>query len=449
MSPARTLSRARHPLRLPGATRFWPAAVALFALLALLGAAGCTGARSGSAAPPQGELPPNVVWTNRLAVVPDPSGSAVAVALVTPGSGWELPGTEGLTHLAARAVLEAVRPSLERLGAEAAVSCERAAFTFTMVSPPDTWEDALHIFMEGVLRPAPGPEAIEDARTALVETLRRDASPARQARLAVRQALHGDVLAHEPWAGPGCGLPEAVAGFSPAEVRAGTHRFDREGATAAITGPVPPEGTVERLRAWVPDSLPVPRLRSPDRSSRGRRYVQRGTVTAWTAVAFPYAAGADEEVLRLLGDLVLASVSPRVDRPEVFDAGFELEPHGSGGSLIVHVTTEPEAALEYGERVAARVGEIAADGPPAPLLERTWLRHRGRRLRELATPEARMAVLARDLILRAAEPRSGWPSSLPPAPARLRNAARSLGAPAFAVVGPPAARPAAWGGSSP
>lgn len=426
--------------------RRWAAFAPRLWILALALGAGCT-ARS-PADPAAGARPgangsaASVSADRRVAVAPDADGTAVAVVLATPGSAWELPGTEGLTHLAARTLVAEMTPALERLDAVASVECAPAAFTFTLVAPPDTWTRALDVFMEGVLRPSPSPRALERARSSLIRALRLDGlSPSWQARLSARQALYGDTLDYDPWAGPPCGVWESLGRYDLAHVRAGAHRFDRERATVALTGPVDSDDALTRLRTWVAASAPPIQVRAPSTVRAGRRYVERNTVTAWTSVAFPFGPDGDVDAIRLLGELVEDAVGPGLDRREVYDAGFELERHGDGGALIVHVATEPGSAAAYGDRVVQRVSEIAVRGVPAAAFERAARRHVGHRLRRLSTPEARMAGVARDLALGARPAATGWPEPVGPDAGRVRNAAASLGEPAIAVVGPRSARP--------
>jgi predicted Zn-dependent peptidase len=370
-----------------------------------------------------------------VAVVADPEATALAVAVVTPGSAWELPGTEGLTLLSAMTALEAVRPSLDSLGAHARVDCSPAVFTFSLVAGRDDWAPALRVFLDGLFRPAPGQDDLARARARLAASLDLDqASPAWQARLAVRRALHEDSL-DSGWLGPACGVPETLSFFDLADVRAGAHRFAPRLAHLAALTPVASQTVARALERRIPAG-PRPRIPAPRVTTAGRRYVERNTVTARLAVAFPFDAGADLEAIRLLGAVAVDAVAPGVDRPESYTAGHELIRHGEGGALVVRVVTTPAAAAEYAARIESVV-RSARDGVSAPVLERVARRHRGLRLAALAQPEARAAEMALDLALgRTPVP---WPV-LEIAGPRLRSAAMALGAPARSVVGPRAAR---------
>jgi predicted Zn-dependent peptidase len=381
----------------------------------------------------------------RVAVVEEPDGTAVAAALVFPGSGWELPGTEGLTLLAAETLLEGLRVALAKQGARAWVRCDRAAFTFFLLAPPDRWSGALEVLLDGLFRPDPRPDALATARSRLYRTLSLDqASPAWQARLAARQALHGDTIAPSPGSAPGCGVPETLGLFRLEQVRAASLRFAPRLVHGALVGPVDPARARDQIARRIPDE-PTPPLPSPRHTGPGRRYVERNTVTAWTGHAFPFGGDVDEEAVRFLGGLLEDAFAPGVSRPDVLAVHAEIERHGSGGALIVHLVTRPDAAADTGAEVETRLREVARDGIPAAVWDRLLRRYRGARLLEAEAPESRAEALARGLAFDST-PDGGWPGGWPDpgslTPARVRAAAAALGAPARSVVGPRSARSA-------
>lgn len=387
------------------------------------------------AAPAEPPAPTAPAAPPRAIVLQDPESTALAAAVVVPGSAWELPGTEGLTMLSATTLLEQMRPALEALGGQARVDCELATFTFSLVAPRGEWSSALDIFLDGIFRPAPGAAALERARSRLRASLTLDqASPAWQARLAVRRALSGDTLS-SGWVGPACGVPETLGLFDRADVRAAAHRFAPRLAHVAVITPEDPEPVRVRLVRRMPAgtaTLPAPRT-----VGAGRLFVERNTVTAWLAVAFPFGRRANAEAIRLLGVMLEDAIAPGVEHPESFTAGHEVQRHGAGGTLIVHAVTTPEAAAGYIERIEALTREIARVGVALPRYDRLMRRHRGQRLLELATPEARAAFMARGLAL--ADTTGMWPA-LDITPTQLREAAAALGRPARSVVGPGSAR---------
>ncbi|MDX1674034.1 MAG: hypothetical protein R3314_04435 [Longimicrobiales bacterium] len=416
-SPGRSGPSAASPSRRPR-----------LAVVALAAVCAC-----GAPAPPSpAPAPPAPSSPARVAVVEDPEATALALGVVVPGSVWELPGTEGLTILAAMTVLETVRPALDSLGARAAVTCAPATFSFTLVAARDVWRPALTAFLDGLFRPAPTPAALARARTRLEASLRLDrASPAWQARLAVRRALYADSLS-SGWVGPACGVPEALALLDTADVRAGAYRFaSRLAHVAAIT---PVEGA--SVEALLRDRLPAgprPVIPRPRTVEAGRRDVPRNTVTAWVSVAFPFGPDAEIEAVRLLGAVLEDAIAPGVVRPESFAAEHEVERHGAGGTLVIRAVTAPSAAAAYAERIEALATRYAVVGVPAATLDRVARRHRGLRLRQLAAPEARAAGMALQLAL-GGRP-DPWPS-LDLTGDQVRAAAGALGVPARSVVGP-------------
>lgn len=422
------------------------ATLAVLAPPAVVGAilvAGCGAAGPPAAPGPAPGPAPAPASPPRVVAVEDSVATAVAIALVFPGSAWELAGMEGLTLLAAETLLEQARTPLAARGARAGVACGGAIFEVTLVAPPESWEAAVDILLGALFRPDPDRAALEAARLRLSRALALDhASPAWQARLAARQALHGGPVPGSAWEAPPCGVPEALDRFDLEHVRAAAYRFAPRMVVAAVIGPIPPPTAIAGVRSWLP-AEPPPLLPAPAHTGPGRRYVERNTVTAWTAHAFPFGPDVDEEAVGFLGALLEDAFSPGVARPGVLATTYEVERHGRGGALIVHMVTAPAEAPAYAAAVVDRVDEIARDGVPRAVWDRVARRHRGVRLRERETPEARAVALARALALGTAPgPGDGWPDARAATRERVRLAAAYLGLPARAVVGPRSARPA-------
>ncbi len=372
----------------------------------------------------------------RITVVADVQATALAAAVAVPGSAWELPGTEGLTLLSASTLLEGIRPALEELGARAAVRCDPAVFTFTLVAPRDAGQAALEVFLDGLFRPAPDTAALERARTRLESALELDASsPAWQARLAIRQALYGDTLS-SGWLGPSCGDPATLGRLDLAAVRAGARRFAPAMAHVAVITPGPTAPVRAMLEARVRRD-PAPVIPAPRTRTSEFQYVRLPTVTAWNVVAFPFGPDADVDALRLLGAVLADAIAPGVDRPASYTSSWELLRHGAGGALVIQGVSAPDAVYETLERVERVASEAAWSGIPGPVYERVRRRHRGDRLLELAAPEARAVAMA--VALAFGRTPAPWPD-LDVSQERLRAAARALRPPARAVVGPPVAR---------
>ncbi|HUG39606.1 MAG TPA: hypothetical protein VMM12_03940 [Longimicrobiales bacterium] len=402
-------------------------------------AVGCGGPHAGP--PPPGLGPGPAPWA--VVVIPEAGASAVGLAVVVAGSGWEDERRSGATLLAAEALLEESAAGLETLGASASVSCGRWAFVFTVVAPPETWRAAAEILASGLSDPAPTVSGLERARARLAASLALDrASPAWQARLAAGRALYGDgaVQGRESaWSRPGCGVPETLPLIDLAAVRAAGERLGQVASVAAV-GSVDAAAGGRLASAFRPGGVTAA-FPLPGRASPGRVYVERNTVTAWVSVAWPYGPDADAEAVRLVGSLLADAVRPGLSRPEILHAGAEVERHGRGGALVVTAVVAPERAEVVATTLEAEVWRLAAGTGPEAGIERVSRRHRGVRLRELSSPEARAARIALE---RAAGAAAGpWPAPGSWTWAAAREAARALGPPARAVVGPRAARAAA------
>lgn len=407
----------------------------LGATLAALVAAGC-GAPGPGPSSPEAE-PPAVV------AVAEPGATAVGIAVVVPGSGGEDGRTSGLTLLAAEALLEASAAELSALGARASVACGRWAFVFTLVAPPATWRAAAEVLARALARPEPSSAALERARATLTAALELErASPAWQSRLATGRALYGSGpvdAGGAGWSGPPCGVVETLGLFDLAAVRAAASRLGEIRSVAAV-GSVDAADAAALAALFAPAGAGAP-LPLPGPPSPGRVYVERNTVTAWVALAWPFGPGADPEAVGLLGAVLEETVRPGLSRPDILHVESEVERHGRGGALVVTVVARPEQALAVAFSLESELARVASGAGADPVLERVARRHRGERLRELAAPEARAARIA---VARAAGESAGaWPAPGSWSPAAAREAARALGPAARAVVGPRAARAAA------
>lgn len=376
------------------------------------------------------------VADRRVAVLPEPTGTAVALAvLVNAGTAWEADREAGLGHLAARAVVEEVAPRLDALGAVVTVHCGASAIGFTLLAPPATWRAAAGLFLDALFRSTPGEGAVARARAALVQTLaREEGSPAADARRALREAHFGR---YSRWARPPCGRADNVAALGAADVRRMLRtRFVPSRAAAALAGPVTPREGLDLLgRGFGDVTLPVllPRPQPTPRS--GRQVLAQPTVTTWLGWAFPLPAEPDAHALDLLAFRIEQAVGPAPARPDVYDLAVEIERHGGGGALLISLVTAPDRADAWAARVEEVVRRAAEERVPETTFREVTRRYLGRRLLDLATPEARALDAARQLFFDHGH--------LPPddvvrdlTPERLRRAAASLGRPARAVLAP-------------
>lgn len=377
------------------------------------------------------------VWEEAGAVVVVPEGDATAVglAVVVPGSGWEDAGSSGVTLLAAEALLAQAAPALSELGAEARVKCGRWAFTFELVAPGETWRDAAVVLRRTLTEGELSPRAVERARESLLTALRLDeANPAWQARLAARRALYASDRAESAWARPGCGVAETVAVFDVARVRMVAARFASAGGAAIV-------GAADALEGESPAAVLSPLVGDaifphPGAPAAGRVYVERNTVTAWLSVAWPFGPGVDPDAMHLVGALLEGEAGPSVSRPEVLHAGSEVELHGAGGALVVTVVAAPAAAAGMARRLEAAARALAETGGHPAVIDAAARRERGRVLRWLGPPEARAARAATALARGAHRDGGAWPSHASFTREAVRRAAGALGAPARAIVGP-------------
>ncbi len=409
-----------------------------------VGAPGLLAAATACASGPP-RAPGSGVEAPEVVVLAEAGATAVAVALVVAGSGWEGGGTSGVTLLAARSLLEEVGPELEALGATAGVTCGRWAFVFTLVAPEETWSSAAAALTRVLSRPEPSPAAVARARSSLSASLVLDrASPAWQSRLAAGRALYAPDGGETAWARPACGVVETLPLFDARAIRAAATRFIPV-RTVAVVGAV--EGAPDSVAASLfPNAAPAGRgepvaaapLPGPGPSAPGRVYAERNTITAWVSVAWPFGPDADPEAIRVVGALLEDAVGPDLSRPGVLHVSKEVRVHGDGGALVVTAVVAPERAGSVAATLESVAAAVAREGAHPAVLERVVRRHRGDRLRELARPEARAARVA--LALAAGRSVALWPDEGSFTAAGVRAAARALGAPARAVVGPRSAR---------
>lgn len=375
----------------------------------------------------------------RFTIINEPDGSAVGVAIMLgAGTAWELRTESGLGYLAARSVVEEVRPMIADLGGRLDAECGRAGTIMTLALPASSWEAGARILLEAVFERPPSPASIERARRAIIGELHlAEGSDAEGVRTALARAEHGP---SDRWARPPCGTTETIAALSPSAVRRLVQtRFTRHRAAAAIVGPVGDARPRALLSRHLPDSdLPL-LLPSPTGGRNGNGdlviEVERSSITAWTGLSYEYGGDADLEAVRLLGFMIEEQASPAPSRPEIYDATVELGEHGGGGTLAIYLVTAPSQGRDWIERVRSLIADAAAHELSDPNFEALRHRYIGRRLLELETPEAR----ARDAVIQLYFGKGYRPpltriEALDPA--ALRQAASSLSPAAAVLLGP-------------
>lgn len=372
----------------------------------------------------------------RIAVLEEPHGTVVAVSvLLNAGGIWEPAGQAGVSRVAARAVIEEIRPQLLALNADATTTCEPAALRFTLLASPATWRVAADILLHTLFERAIDDAAIETARTAVLRDLERErGNPEHDIPSAVRQALYGS--GHR-WARTACGETATVAALEPDAVRALMRaRFLPSRAAAAVAGPVDRERAPRLLADALGDvSLPVVVATPANRAGRDRLVIPRRTVTAWVGIAYPLPDDPNTEALRLLGHALERRFEPGARHPDLHALRTVIERHGKTGAFVVYLVATAETADAWTQRVRE---EVASFGrvPIGPETFDVLLHvHRGRRFRALASPEARARAAVEEAFFdhRYTDPADRIDALTTE---RLRVAAERLGAPSVAVLGP-------------
>lgn len=345
----------------------------------------------------------------RWAVLEEPSGTAVGVAvLVNSGTWWEPGGLPGLAHLAARAIAEELRPRLETLEARVEVACDRAAIAWLLVAPPERWVDAATALLRAVLSPTVDDAAFARAKAELAAWLAaEEESPVLAARDALDRAFFGG---GSPWSISPCGTPETFRVATAEEARRWARaRFTPARTVAAVAGPVDAgeaEDLLERALSTLARPVPLPR---PEPAPVGRDAgVRENVVSNWVAMAFPIRGGAaggdgppggaETEAFRLLAHYLGEVAAPSAANADVLDARVEVERYGGGGALVVHLVTTAGAGAAWAARIANAVRELARATLPRSAFDPLVRRYRGARLLELAAPEARAHDAAAELL---------------------------------------------------
>ncbi len=371
----------------------------------------------------------------RLVVMEEPDVTVVGIAVVlNSGSPWELESEAGLTHLAALATVEQLRPQLETLGGSVRVECLPAATVLTLLVPPTTWRLATLLFMDALFVQELSEGAVERAKDGLLRSLAaRDAYTA-GIRAALARALFGE---DHRWARPPCGDTGTVTALTDDDVRRIRRaRFRPTRAAAAVAGPIPAIEARDILADFaIDDGLPILVPAPAGGGGDGPVHVESPTVTTWTALAFPFAEETDVEALRLLAFQLREALGPSPARPDVFDVQTSIERHGDGGWLAVTLITAPISAPRREADARAFVRKAGEGALPREAFDALLRRYRGARLLDLATPEARARDAALQLFFDHGF-RSPAATTDTLTPDRLRRAASALGASASASLGP-------------
>ncbi|HEX2091798.1 MAG TPA: hypothetical protein VHG28_05315 [Longimicrobiaceae bacterium] len=370
-----------------------------------------------------------------LLVRSEPGTPVVAMeVLVAAGPADEAPEQAGLAYLTARAATAPVRPILDSLGARLTVQAYKDALSFTLIAAPDTWNAASRTLLVALFRdPADSVATLRERGAIRAELVGREASPADALAREVDAAVFGP---DHPWGRPAVGYSSTVETLTVTDV----DNFLRtylvpERSVVAVMGPVDEARTRDHLGvfftggSWrIPEAAPPTPLESAVR----RDY---NSITTWIAASYRFPVDADEEAIRLLADLAVEGLSFDPSRRSVYNARSEVLRRIGGGELRLQIVVPPGEVEAWAPRLHAAIARYA-EQPLAPsMLADRVRRHRGRRLRELDTPEARAQAAARGLLLgRVPSARLAELERLNAD--RLQAAARLLGEPTLVFLGP-------------
>jgi len=373
---------------------------------------------------------------DRVYVRPEAGTPVVAVqVLVSVGPVDEPAEQAGISYLAARAVVEPTRATLDSLGAHLDVDQQRDAIAFTLTAAPDAWAAASQALLVALFRDPVDSAATVRQRTALVRELRaREASPADALDRERAKAVYGT---DHPWARPPVGTSATVGRVRVAQVDAFLRRnFTPERSVVAVVGPVDEGEALDVLRPHMPegelvvDSVPEA---APAAEPVSADY---NSITTWVSATWRFGADSDVESLRMLSRLALDRVSFGPSRRSVYNSRAEVVQYAGGGELRLTVVVPPREARQWAERLREAVGGYANEGLSPTLFAERLRRYRGLRLLELDLPEARAGAMARAALL--GDRGATLADFTRLSPERLQAAAMSLHAPVIVFLGPEA-----------
>jgi zinc protease len=371
---------------------------------------------------------------DRVAVRVEPGTPVVALeVLVTTGPADETAETAGLTYLTARSVTAPVRAVLDSLGAHLSIEGHKDAVSFTVISAPEVWREASQALLVALFRdPVDSVATVAQRREIAAELTARQASPADELVRRMDAAIYGGT---HPWGRPTVGTAGSVGRLTVAQVDGHLRRaFTADRAVVAAVGPLDYEQVVDHLRLFM-DPGPLRRTRQEaSDGAPGTVRVQYNTITAWVAAAYRFDRDSDVDALRMLAEQAIERLSFGPQRPSVYDARAEVVRHGAGGELRLHLVVPPDEADLWADRLHGAVREFAERPLSPDAFAERLRRHRGERLLELSTPEARARALARGALLGSGGDDLAGMESL--TPERVHAAARGLSAPVRVILGP-------------
>jgi predicted Zn-dependent peptidase len=380
-------------------------------------------------------LLPLTAWAQeRLAVVTESGTPMVAVeVLLEVGPINEPPERAGITHLAARALVEPLHAQLDEIGASVAVQSYKDAVGLTLLAAPDAWEEASRMLLVALFRDPVDNRATERVRRAIQAELEgRAANPTDALATEVDRAFWGP---DHPWGRAAVGTPQTVRQIRVDEVDGFLREHFRPNRTfVAVVGPVSQEDATAHLTAFLGTGAPV---RLPEQAGMPEDLVLRreyNSITTWITASYRFGRGADLEALRLLTHLATESLSFGPRRPSIYNARGEMFARPGEGEIRIQIVVPPGEAEEWATRMQEAVQRLAARPLPTEEFEPSLRSFRGRRLLALSSPEARAREFARQLLLTGRVAPLAEFDEL--TPARLRQAAGALESPIVLLLGP-------------
>ncbi|MDR0786309.1 MAG: hypothetical protein LBG44_00335 [Gemmatimonadota bacterium] len=371
----------------------------------------------------------------RLTVITESGTPVVAAEILMQVGAADEEGNAGITHLAGRSVLAAIRPSLDSLGVRAGLVVDKDAFSISIIAAPDVWEKAMDLTLKGLFEAPPPSSAVLQERAAILAELRgRVANPADAATRELDRAVFG---ADHPWGRPEVGTVESVGRLTANQVQTFTDEFFVPArASVAIVGPV----EIQDARARLPRAISLARGNrtavdafDPEKEPVIRSY---NSVTSWVSVSYPFSASADEEAIRFATFLTADALSYSPRQRSIYNLQSEVVPRAEGGEMRIQIVVPPEEAIDWAERLIGFVANLRAIDMHDDEFESGLRRFRGERTMALITPEARAHAAARALLVGAPDREALVPEMEEMTLSRLHAAADHLGPPVLVVLGP-------------
>jgi zinc protease len=370
----------------------------------------------------------------RFAVVTESGTPMVALELLLAvGPVNEDTTRAGITYLAARSMVEPLRPALDEIGAYVSVHSYKDAVGISLLAAPDAWEEASRSLLIAVFRdPVDSLTVGRERRAIRTELAGRAANPADALATEVDRAFWG---ADHPWSRPSVGTAASLQRISFSDVESFLRvEFLPRRAYVAVVGPVAREAVLEHLAPLLgsdPALRPAAQAGMPEDLMLRREY---NSITTWITASYRFGDGADLEALRLLTHLATEALSFGPRRPSVYNARGDVFARPGEGEVRFQIVVPPREAEEW----ATRMQEVVAQYMARPLLPEEFANssrsYRGSRLLALNSPEARARELARQLLLTGATSPLIEFEQL--SPARLHAAARALETPIVLLLGP-------------